>query len=163
MPVEMLLLNVNEDADRDRPQELVRLRAQRMVTHLFLAEETRASIRAAQRSGAAILLESARVPERAASAVHHALVGSLAVAPSAEAVPDGRPMLSAREREVLALYAGGLTARDVAAALYISRETVLDHLRRMRAKFLAAGRPAPTKIDLYLRAVEERLVTDHTA
>ncbi|MBN9194679.1 MAG: helix-turn-helix domain-containing protein, partial [Microbacterium sp.] len=65
---------------------------------------------------------------------------------------------SERETEVLRLYAGGQTADLVAAALFISRDTVNDHIRRIRAKYAAAGRPAPTKVDLFKRAVEDGLV-----
>jgi hypothetical protein len=32
---------------------------------------------------------------------------------------------------------------------------VLDHVRRIRGKYAAAGRPAATKVDLYRRAVED--------
>ena len=67
-------------------------------------------------------------------------------------------LLSERETEVLRLYAGGQTADLVAAALFISRDTVNDHLRRIRAKYAAAGRAAPTKVDLFKRAVEDGLV-----
>ena len=33
-----------------------------------------------------------------------------------------------------------------------------DHVRRIRAKYAAASRPAPTKLDLYHRAVEDGIV-----
>lgn len=46
----------------------------------------------------------------------------------------------------------------LAAALVLSRETVTDHLRRIRGKYAAAGREAPTKIDLHWRAVEDGLI-----
>ena len=73
-----------------------------------------------------------------------------------------RVSLTAREAEVLELYAAGETAERVAEALFISRETVLDHVRRIRAKYAAADRPAPTKVDLYRRAVEDgHLVPRH--
>ena len=42
--------------------------------------------------------------------------------------------------------------------LYISRETVLDHVRRIRAKYAAMDRPARTKVDLYRRAVEDGII-----
>ena len=64
-----------------------------------------------------------------------------------------------REAEVLALYASGETAERVARLLFISRETVLDHVRRIRTKYAAADRAAPTKVDLYRRAVEDGLVS----
>ncbi|MFJ7624450.1 DNA-binding response regulator, partial [Rhodococcus erythropolis] len=34
-------------------------------------------------------------------------------------------------------------------------QTVNDYLQRIRQKYAAAGRPAPTKTDLYKRAVED--------
>lgn len=66
--------------------------------------------------------------------------------------------LSPRESEVLSLYASGETAEQVAHALFLSRETVLDHIRRIRAKYAAVDRAAPTKVDLFRRAVEDGLV-----
>lgn len=66
--------------------------------------------------------------------------------------------LSSREAQVLALYASGETAERVGAQLFISRETVLDHVRRIRTKYVAVGRPAHTKVDLYRRAVEDGIV-----
>jgi len=66
--------------------------------------------------------------------------------------------LTAREAEVLARYAAGETAEEVATALFVSRDTVLDHIRRIRGKYAAVDRPAATKVDLFRRAVEDGLV-----
>ncbi|WP_156253397.1 response regulator transcription factor [Pseudactinotalea terrae] len=63
--------------------------------------------------------------------------------------------ITPRERQVLGLYAAGDTADHVARQLGISRETVLDHIRRIRVKYARIQRPAHTKIDLYRRAVED--------
>lgn len=63
--------------------------------------------------------------------------------------------ITPRERQVLGRYAAGETADHVARELGISRETVLDHIRRIRAKYARIDRPAHTKIDLYRRAVED--------
>ena len=67
---------------------------------------------------------------------------------------DGAP-LTAREREVLGLYASGLGARDVAELLFISENTVNDHLRRIRSLYHQLGRPAATKVELYQRGIED--------
>lgn len=67
----------------------------------------------------------------------------------------GTPRLTVRELEVLGLYASGEKADRVARLLGISRETVLDHVRRIRQKYAAVHRPAYTKVDLYRRAVED--------
>lgn len=66
--------------------------------------------------------------------------------------------LTAREREVLSLYASGMGAREVATALFVSENTVNDHLRRIRAVYHQIGRPAATKVDLYRRGIEDGFV-----
>jgi DNA-binding NarL/FixJ family response regulator len=100
-----------------------------------------------------------------------ALVAALVAAARGEIVPstewasaldsdpllDGAP-LTAREREVLGLYASGLGAREVAAQLFISENTVNDHLRRIRSVYHQIGRPAATKIELYQRSIEDGFV-----
>jgi hypothetical protein len=40
----------------------------------------------------------------------------------------------------------------------MERETLKTHLRRVRAKYAEVGRPAPTRRDLYIRAVEDGLL-----
>lgn len=66
--------------------------------------------------------------------------------------------LTRRESEVLALYASGETAERVAEELFVSQATVIDHIRRIRAKYAAVDRAAPTKVDLFRRAVEDGLI-----
>lgn len=66
---------------------------------------------------------------------------------------DQMPAFSDRERSVLMLYASGLMIDSVASRLNISPHTVKDYLKRIRAKFVAIGRPAPTRTDLYREAL----------
>ncbi|MDJ1114534.1 response regulator transcription factor [Microbacterium dauci] len=66
--------------------------------------------------------------------------------------------LTAREREVLALYASGMGAKEVGAALFVSENTVNDHLRRIRGVYQQLGRPAATKVELYQRGIEDGFV-----
>ena len=66
--------------------------------------------------------------------------------------------LTAREREVLTLYASGLGAREVGARLFVSENTVNDHLRRIRAVYHQLGRPASSKVELYQRGIEDGYV-----
>ncbi|MCX6469640.1 MAG: LuxR C-terminal-related transcriptional regulator [Corynebacteriales bacterium] len=63
--------------------------------------------------------------------------------------------LSPRQREVLELYASGEANARVAKLTGLSVDTVSQYLGRIRSKYAAAGRPAPTKTDLYKRAVED--------
>jgi two-component system, NarL family, nitrate/nitrite response regulator NarL len=66
-----------------------------------------------------------------------------------------RPALSHQERRALQLYATGLPMKSVARKMVISEETVKQYLGRVREKYTLAGRAAPTKLELYYRAVED--------
>jgi two-component system, NarL family, nitrate/nitrite response regulator NarL len=66
-----------------------------------------------------------------------------------------RPTLSHQERRALQLYATGLPLKSVAKKMTISEETVKQYLGRVRQKYTIAGRAAPTKLELYHRAVED--------
>lgn len=63
--------------------------------------------------------------------------------------------LSRQEQRMLALFADGNTAQSVAAEAGIAVSTIEDYVRRIRAKYAKAGRPATTKVDLYKRAIED--------
>lgn len=67
--------------------------------------------------------------------------------------------LATREREVLRLYAAGLPLKAVAERLGIAHSTAKENIARVRAKYVQAGRPAPTKVDLLRRAIEDGLVS----
>jgi len=95
-----------------------------------------------------------------------------------EAVASGRPLnamqpdiaagagdcflvdagLSAREEEVLSLYASGEKVQRVANRTGLATSTVREYVDRIRAKYALVGRAAPTKIDLFRRAVEDGLL-----
>lgn len=77
-----------------------------------------------------------------------------------DAVPRApRVNLSPRQVEVLIAYGAGNDLLDVVARrLGMFPETLKTHLRRIRQKYREAGRPAPTRRDLYVRAVEDGLL-----
>lgn len=68
--------------------------------------------------------------------------------------------LSAREREVLRLYAAGLPLKVVADRLGVAYSTAKENITRVRVKYVDVGRPAPTKVDLLRRAMEDGLLAD---
>ena len=68
--------------------------------------------------------------------------------------------LSARERDVLRLYAAGLPLKVVADRLGIAYSTAKENITRVRVKYVEVGRPAPTKVDLFRRAMEDGLVAE---
>ncbi|MEJ1156237.1 MULTISPECIES: response regulator transcription factor [Microbacterium] len=71
--------------------------------------------------------------------------------------------LSARERDVLRLYAAGLPLKAVADRLGIAYSTAKENITRVRVKYVEVGRPAPTKVDLLRRAMEDGILMDSEA
>lgn len=66
--------------------------------------------------------------------------------------------LSVRERDVLRLYAAGLPLKAVADRLGIAFSTAKENITRVRVKYVEVGRPAPTKVDLMRRAMEDGIL-----
>nr|WP_156485801.1 LuxR C-terminal-related transcriptional regulator [Tsukamurella pseudospumae] len=66
-----------------------------------------------------------------------------------------RPYLSRREVDVLVAWLKVTTKEEAAEVLYISPSTVSTHIARIRAKYVAVGRPARTKIALLVRALQD--------
>lgn len=129
----------------------------------YTSADQSALIREASRAGVVGMIRKTAASSELVSAVTSAGRGEIiATAQWASALDSDQHFvnahLSPRESEVLALYAAGETAERVATELFISRETVLDHIRRIRAKYARADRPAPTKVDLFRRAIEDGLI-----
>ena len=88
-----------------------------------------------------------------------AVVRAAALGRPAPPLAAERPLLAPRQREVLVAYVeGNDLLPTVARQLGLGTETLKTHLRRIRAKYAEVGRPAPTRRDLYVRAVEDGLV-----
>lgn len=68
--------------------------------------------------------------------------------------------LSARERDVLRLYAAGLPLKVVAERLGVAYSTAKENITRVRVKYVEVGRPAPTKVDLMRRAMEDGILAE---
>jgi two-component system uhpT operon response regulator UhpA len=75
-------------------------------------------------------------------------------------VEFAKAQLGRRERDVLNLYASGLPLRMVADQLGIALSTAREYLDRIRVKYVEVGRPAPTKVDLLRRAVEDGILPE---
>jgi len=71
----------------------------------------------------------------------------------------GRPSLTKREKEVLTAWFQTESKELVGQRLYISPSSVRTHLQRVRAKYAAVGRPAPTKAALVARAVQDGYIS----
>lgn len=76
-----------------------------------------------------------------------------------EGVRVVRPSLSRREVEVLMAWLASDSKDEAAASLFISASTVSTHISRIRNKYAAVGRPAPTKAHLLARALQDGYTT----
>ncbi|MGV0788561.1 LuxR C-terminal-related transcriptional regulator [Mycolicibacterium sp. XJ2] len=70
-----------------------------------------------------------------------------------------RPELTHREQQVLIAWFQTENKNAVAERLYIEPSTVATHLQRVRAKYAAVGRPAPTKAALVARAIQDEILS----
>ena len=152
-------------ADGSKPAENVsRLIAAGAKVLVFSIADKSSLVTDALRAGAAALIRKSQSMAELAEAIE--LVASNVEVNNTEtsAVIDSdadfklRAGLSAKEREVLSLYASGFTMRQVASQLQIKESTVKEHIDRVRSKYSSIGRPAGTKTELYLRAVEDGLI-----
>ncbi|AZG48367.1 LuxR C-terminal-related transcriptional regulator [Gordonia insulae] len=73
----------------------------------------------------------------------------------AAVIDHRRPELSSREVEVLLAWLAAESKEEAAGSLFISASTVSTHLARIRAKYSAVGRDAPTKTHLLARALQD--------
>ena len=127
---------------------------------VYTGAENAYLVRSAARAGVLGVVRKSAPAAAIVSAIRRAASGGQVVTTDWAAAIDGDPQLpdvglSPRQREVLALYASGEKAGRVARLAGLSEQTVNDYLVRIRNKYAEAGRPAPTKTDLYKRAVED--------
>lgn len=151
-------------ADGSTPTENMRsLRRRGLPVLAFTSGDRPAMVREVARAGAIGMIRKSERPSAIVAAIRLALRhGVVASSDWAAALDDDAAFvgahLTAREAEVLALYAAGETAERVGEQLFISRATVLDHIQRIRAKYAAVDRPARSKVELYKRAVEDGIL-----
>lgn len=87
------------------------------------------------------------------------IVTDIAAFRSQDARPLNRPALSRREVEVLLAWLAADSKEEAAARLFISVSTVSTHVSRIRNKYNAVDRPAPTKAHLLARALQDGYTT----
>ena len=121
-------------------------------------EENVAAIGAA--GPAVLVLSASERPPAVRAAITEVAAGRDWISPrlayilATDDAPD-RPALSEQERRALQLYATGMPMKSVARRMAISDDTAKQYLQRVRLKYQRAGRSAPTKLELYHRAVED--------
>ncbi|WP_425297431.1 response regulator [Nocardia abscessus] len=148
-------------ADGSSPEDNVRaLRGRGIEVLVFTGADNAFLVRSAARAGVLGVVRKSEDVPTVVAAVRRAAGGQQVVTTDWAAAIDGDPQLSSvglspRQEEVLMLYASGEKASRVARLTGLSEQTVNDYLGRIRQKYADAGRPAPTKTDLYKRAVED--------
>jgi DNA-binding NarL/FixJ family response regulator len=126
------------------------------------------SVRAAMRAGALGYVLKDEKTSEVRTAIKAVAAGTDWISPrlayilAADDAPD-RPALSPQETRALQLYATGMPVKSVARRMAISEETVKQYVSRVREKYARAGRSAPTKLELYYRAVEDGHLPPHPA
>lgn len=147
--------------DGSSPKSNVEMLAEHGLKVLvFTGAENAYLVRSAARAGVLGVVRKSESASAVVAAIRAAAGGEQVVTTDWAAAIDSDPQLSdvglsPRQAEVLALYASGEKAARVARLTGLSEQTVNDYVIRIRQKYAGAGRPAPTKTDLYKRAVED--------
>lgn len=141
-------------------QNVARLHARGMKVLVLTSGENPFLIREVSRSQVLGIVRKSAPAAEIVDAVARAVEGDVVVTTEWAAALDSDPELrsaplTARERQVLELYASGLGAKIVARRLGISENTVEDHIRRIRSVYALLGRAAGNKVDLYRRGLED--------
>jgi len=121
-----------------------------------------ASIRASLMAGASGFISKQAEPAQLIEAVQATLRGEQYTSPEVAAAllsaASTTVPLSDQERRAMVLYASGLKMRTVARRMGVTEGTAQEYIKRVRAKYLKAGTPVPTKTDMYRMARSEGLV-----
>lgn len=121
-----------------------------------------ATIRTCLLAGAIGFVSKQAETEELITAVQHALARepytSAEVAAALMTNGSGAVHLSDQERRAMTLYASGLKMRTVARQMGVTEGTAQEYIKRVRAKYLRAGTPIPTKTDMYRKAQAEGLL-----
>lgn len=122
-------------------------------------------MRAALRAGAIAIVPKSQPMANLAEAIRLSAKGVIINNSETTAMIDADTLflkdanLSNREREVLSLYAAGMSLKQVAFELKIKQSSAKEHIDRVRVKYAKLGREAGTKVDLFKRAVEDGILT----
>ncbi len=131
---------------------------------IFSIADKPSLMRAALRAGAIAIVPKSQAMADLAEAIRLAAKGAIINNSETSATIDADMLfkeakLSAREREVLSLYASGMSLKQVAFQLEIKQSSAKEHIDRVRVKYAKLGREAATKVDLFKRAVEDGILS----
>lgn len=141
-----------------------RLVAANLAVLIFSIADKPALMRSAVKAGATAIVPKSQPMASLAEAIRLAAQGAIINNSETSALIDADQLfkdakLSAREREVLSLYASGMSLKQVAYQLQIKQSSAKEHIDRVRVKYAKLGREAATKVDLFKRAVEDGILS----
>ena len=164
-PADVVVLDLTLGDGTTVTENVTRLVAAGSSVIIHSVADRPASVREALAAGAAGVVSKASPIDDVTAAVRTVARGEpLNNVEWASAVEGDRAFadaqLSARERDVLRLYAAGLPLKVVAERLGVAYSTAKENITRVRVKYVEVGRPAPTKVDLLRRAMEDGILAD---
>lgn len=136
------------------------IRAAGPAVLVLAASDKPLSVRAAMRAGALGYVLKSEETAQVRGAIKTVAAGMDWISPRLAYIfatddASDRPALSPQEARALRLYATGMPMKSVARRMTLSEETVKQYVGRVREKYARAERAAPTKLELYHRAVED--------
>jgi DNA-binding NarL/FixJ family response regulator len=145
-------------------ENIERLVAAGMAVLIYSIADKPNLMRAAVRAGATAIVPKSQPIESLFEAIALAAEGAIINNAETSATIDADKLfkdasLSAREQEVLSLYASGMSLKQVAFQLKIKPSSAKEHIDRVRVKYAKLGREAATKVDLFKRAVEDGIIS----
>jgi DNA-binding NarL/FixJ family response regulator len=157
---DVVLLDLDLDDGTTVERNVVAILAAGPAVLVLSAADKPLAVRAAMRAGALGYALKNEQTRQMQEAIREVAAGKSWISPRLAyilATDDAadRPALSHQEKRALQLYATGMPLKSVARKMTISDETVKQYLGRVREKYARAGRAAPTKLELYYRAVED--------
>jgi DNA-binding NarL/FixJ family response regulator len=156
--VVLLDLDLRDGTTVERNVEVIRAAGPAVL--VLAASDKPLSVRAAMRAGALGYVLKSEETVQVRAAIKTVAAGMDWISPrlayilATDDAPD-RPALSPQEARALRLYATGMPMKSVARRMTLSEETVKQYVGRVREKYARADRDAPTKLELYHRAVED--------
>lgn len=157
---DVVLLDIRLNDDSSPSDNVARILRELEAPVLMFSQEARPSVvQACLSAGAAGLLEKNADGRTLAEAIVTVASGEPWLSPEwARVVTDTTwimPHLAGREREALEIFAAGLKIPTIARRMGVQEDTVKTWLKRIRQKYSDVGRAAPSRTDLYIRAVED--------
>jgi two-component system, NarL family, nitrate/nitrite response regulator NarL len=156
----VVLLDLDLDDGTTVERNVTAILAAGPAVLVLSASDKPLAVRAAIRAGALGYAVKSEPTRQIQTAIREVAAGRDWISPrlayilATDDAPD-KPALSPQERRALQLYATGMPMKSVARKMTISDETAKQYLGRVREKYARAGRAAPTKLELYHRAVED--------